>query len=65
MTMMSVHVHAIMHACYGACTLFSGVLKPISQPNWVQSERSRYLRNCRDIVVMTMMYEHVRASMHA
>ena len=37
--------YAHKHACMLKCTLLSGVLRPISQQNWVQSERSRYLRN--------------------
>ena len=44
-TMMSEHMHTSMHACYHAYRLFSSVLRPISQPNWVRSERSRYLQN--------------------
>ena len=65
MTMMSVHVHPIKHTCQHACTLFSGMLRPISQPNWVGSKRQRYLQNWGDMPVMTLMSVHVHASMHA
>ena len=64
MTMMSVHVHTSMHACWCACTLFSGVLRPISQPIQVRLEGQRYLWNQGDISVMTMVFVHVHTSMH-
>ena len=58
-----VHVHGSIHACQHACTLFSGMLRPISQPIWVGSERWRYLWNREDMPVMTMMSVHVHAHM--
>ena len=33
------------HASLQACTLFACMLRPISQPNWVGSERWRYIWN--------------------
>ena len=37
----------------------------ITQPNWIKSERKRYLQNQGDKPVMNMMSVHVHASMHA
>ena len=58
MTMISVHLLASMHAC----KVFSGMLMPVSQPNWVGSERSRYIWNQEN---MPELSEHIFQPMHA
>ena len=64
MTMMSVHVHTCQHAY----TLFSGALRPISQPNWVGSEILMYIwnqENMLDLSEHNLTQACTLAGMHA
>ena len=56
MTKICLHVHASMHTRSCVCTLFSGMIRPISQQHLVRSEISRYLWNQGN---MQEMYENI------
>ena len=61
------HVLVYMHPCHHTCTLFSGMLRLISEPNRVRSEISSYLwnqENIRDMCEKTMQAFSLHAQAH-